>query len=144
MLEQRGNSFDPAAKKTPVFPSHRLQKLTRLIRKDRSAQRRSADTGNRVFSEIERGQQALPKDHASKSLRPVREEHTLGDASADPKEPNSIRTVKIVSALLMADGLVTCFASSPEYGGGSNVGDATGGVLLLTGFLGFIAGRYMA
>jgi hypothetical protein len=64
--------------------------------------------------------------------------------AATSEAGNSIRTVKIVSALLIVDGVITCVASCAEYGNGANVGSATGGVMLLTGFVGFIARRSMA
>jgi hypothetical protein len=86
---------------------------------------------------------ASPKEERRGFAWAERREPWRSDATAKTKGYNNVRTLKIVSALLMVDGVVTCVASSAEYGGGANVGGATGGVMLLSGFVGFIAGRFM-
>jgi hypothetical protein len=97
----------------------------------------------RLLSESQRERQASPKEESRGFAWVARHEPCRNDATAKTKGPNNVRTVKIVSALLMVDGVITCVASSAEYGGGANVSSATGGVMLLSGFVGIIAGRFM-
>jgi hypothetical protein len=96
-----------------------------------------------LFSESESEPQASLKEESRGFAWVPRHEPGRSDAPAGTKGSNHVRTVKIVSALLMVDGVITCVASSAEHGGGANVGSATGGVMLLSGFVGFIAGRFM-
>ena len=129
--------------RTPVNPSNERRKLFDLLRGGHLADQRSAALRERLLSESQSERQASPKEESRGFAWAERREPWRSDATAKTKGPNNVRTVKIVSALLMVDGVIACVASSAEYGGGANVSSVTGGVMLLSGFVGFIAGRLM-